>query len=87
MSHGMPHGRPPGSRRRALVTGASSGIGRATAIQLADEDWDLVLVSRSASALGEVVETSAQRGSSALVVVADVADEEAVATRLRRGGA
>jgi NAD(P)-dependent dehydrogenase (short-subunit alcohol dehydrogenase family) len=70
--------KPRGSRRRALVTGASSGIGRATAIRLAAEDWDLVLVSRSASALGEVVETCGQRGSSAVIVVADVADEEAV---------
>jgi NAD(P)-dependent dehydrogenase (short-subunit alcohol dehydrogenase family) len=74
----MPQGRLPGPRRRALITGASSGIGRATALQLADEHWDLVLVSRSAAALGDVVDLCAQRGSLALLVVADVADEAAV---------
>ncbi|HET8988714.1 MAG TPA: SDR family NAD(P)-dependent oxidoreductase [Humibacillus sp.] len=74
----MPHGRPGGRRRRALITGASSGIGRATALQLASEDWDLVLVSRSVAALGDVVDLCAQRRSHALLVVADVGDEDAV---------
>jgi short-subunit dehydrogenase len=75
----MPPGGAAGSRRRALVTGASSGIGRATALRLAQENWDLVLVSRSASVLGELAESCAQLGSSALVAVGDVADESAVA--------
>ena len=40
--------------------------------------WDLVLVSRSADALGEVADLCARQGSTALAVVADVADEKAV---------
>lgn len=69
---------PTEPRRSALITGASSGIGRATAIRMAGDNWDLVLVSRSAEALQDVAELCAQHGSRAVPVVADVADERAV---------
>ncbi len=65
-------------RRTALVTGASSGIGRATALQLAADGWDLVLVSRSLDVLQEVAAECATHGSRALPVVADVRDDAAV---------
>ena len=53
----------------AVVTGASSGIGRATALALAREGASVVLVSRDAEALAAVATES---GSPTLVVAADV---------------
>ena len=68
-----------GSRPAAvLVTGASSGIGRATALQLADRGTDLVLLSRSAEVLEEVRAECVRRGARAVVAVADVSDRAAV---------
>ena len=61
-----------------LVTGASSGIGRATALQLARPGARLVLASRSAPALAEVERDCAGRGATVLVVPTDVADTAAV---------
>lgn len=64
--------------RTVLITGASSGIGRATALQLAEEGVDLVLLARSAEALQTVKEECEARGARALVTVADVRDEAAL---------
>ncbi|MDQ6435285.1 SDR family oxidoreductase [Mesorhizobium sp. LHD-90] len=57
------------SGKVALVTGASSGIGRAAALALAEEGADLVLVGRSADRLEAV---AANAGGKALVLPADL---------------
>ena len=62
----------------AVVTGASSGIGRATALRLAREGVDLVLTGRSLPALEEVADVCRARGVTASVVELDVRDDEAV---------
>lgn len=53
-----------GNRPTALITGASSGIGRSYALQLAEQGThDLLLVARRMERLGEVRETIEQGGS------------------------
>lgn len=57
----------------AVVTGASSGIGRAFAEQLSDEGLNVVLVARRRDALEEVSRLLQDRGGKTIVVSADLA--------------
>ena len=63
--------------RRALVTGGSSGIGRALAIELARRGVDVVLLARREERLTEVAQQIAQLGRRAIPVVGDVTDPAA----------
>lgn len=67
------------SRRVVLVTGASSGIGRATAVRAASAGDHVVLVARGLAPLEEVAaECAAAGAASTLVLPTDVADDTAV---------
>lgn len=57
----------------ALVTGASSGIGKACALALLREDWTVVLVGRRSDALEAVAKESGK--TAAIAMPADVSDE------------
>ena len=58
-----------------IITGASSGIGRALALELAAHGACLALAARDAQRLADVAVKCHERGGRALVVPTDVADE------------
>lgn len=60
--------------RVALITGASRGIGRAIAVELADAGIKLALTARSADALEEVAAEVKQKGGQAVVLPHDLSD-------------
>jgi NAD(P)-dependent dehydrogenase (short-subunit alcohol dehydrogenase family) len=64
--------------RVSVVTGAGRGIGRATALALADAGSALALGARSVGQLEEVASAIGERGGWALVAALDVADPESV---------
>jgi NAD(P)-dependent dehydrogenase (short-subunit alcohol dehydrogenase family) len=69
----------PGGARTVLITGASSGIGRATAVQLAGRGDRLLLLARGKQALEETAEEVRAAGAGEVVVAAvDVNDEAAL---------
>jgi NAD(P)-dependent dehydrogenase (short-subunit alcohol dehydrogenase family) len=65
----------PRDSRIAVVTGAGSGIGAATALALAAEGWQVVLAGRRASALADVAERGADLSGALLPMPTDVTDE------------
>ena len=67
------------NQRIALITGAGSGIGRATALGLLKAGWGVVLAGRRPEPLAAAVEAAGQAASRALAVPSDVADPASVA--------
>ncbi len=62
-----------------IITGASSGIGRAAALQLATQGAQLVLAARNYHALSEVGDEIRATGGSAIVVPTDVTQASQIA--------
>ena len=65
--------------RTVLVTGSSYGIGRATAVQVAQAGATTILVARDADRLAELASEIAAGGGAAHAYPADLADMEAIA--------
>ena len=68
----------PFANKLALVTGASRGIGAATAEALAAVGAHVILVARTASALEEVEERIHEAGGSATIAPLDLTDGESI---------
>lgn len=65
-------------RKVAVITGASSGIGMATALEFAENDYNVVLAARRMDELQNVASMCEEYGVEALVVATDVSDDEQV---------
>jgi 3-oxoacyl-[acyl-carrier protein] reductase len=80
----MTDGTDTAAGKVAVITGAGTGVGRATALALAAEGVATVLVGRRRDPLEETAALVGDGGGSALVAPADVADEIAVADVVAR---
>jgi NADP-dependent 3-hydroxy acid dehydrogenase YdfG len=68
----------------AVVTGASSGIGAATARRLADHGASVVLVARRKDRLDDLATEIQTAGGTALVVEADISDRDQAETAVEQ---
>ena len=66
------------STKYAVVTGAGSGVGRASALHLLKAGWSVALAGRRNDALDETVGMAGADAARALVVPTDVGDPKAV---------
>ena len=70
-------------QRRALITGASSGIGKATALAFAKAGIDVALVSRSLDKLETVAEAARHTGVAAKAYAVDLANVAQVKAKIQ----
>lgn len=68
--------------KRAIITGASAGIGRATALRMAKEGGRVGLISNVPAELEAVAAQIRQEGGEALVLAADVSQEDQIAAAI-----
>jgi NAD(P)-dependent dehydrogenase (short-subunit alcohol dehydrogenase family) len=72
------------NRKVAMVTGAGSGIGRASALALLQEGYSVVLAGRRRESLEQTVAEAGPEGERALAVPADVSDPASVCALFKK---
>jgi 3-oxoacyl-[acyl-carrier protein] reductase len=73
------------SDRVALITGGAKGIGRAVALDLAGQGWNVAICYRtSAKEAAEVTDAVAKKGPKALAIQCDVSNPKAAAEMVER---
>jgi NAD(P)-dependent dehydrogenase (short-subunit alcohol dehydrogenase family) len=75
------------SGRRALITGAGRGLGRALAVGYAEAGADIVICARTAERLEQTARLAREHGTQVVPVVADVTDEGDVQRLAAEAGA
>ena len=70
--------------KTAIITGAGSGVGRATAVALARLGWSIALVGRREDALLETAGLAGEHGARVLVYPCDIGNADAVAAMAAR---
>jgi NAD(P)-dependent dehydrogenase (short-subunit alcohol dehydrogenase family) len=68
--------------RQALVTGAASGIGRATAIRLAHEGWELTLLDRDGERVADTARLIGSAGAHPQTLVGDLSQPDWIETEV-----
>lgn len=66
------------NERVAVITGASSGIGMATALKFAEEGYNVVLTARRLKELVKVGQQCEEQGVRAIVLALDVTDDQSI---------
>ena len=69
--------------RTAVITGAGSGVGRATAIVLAKQNFRIALLGRTKTSLDETARLTGLKSHDVLVIPCDIAREEQVQSMAR----
>jgi NAD(P)-dependent dehydrogenase (short-subunit alcohol dehydrogenase family) len=70
--------------KRFIVTGAATGIGRATALRLLEAGARVAMWDRNVAALGEAIEATGDRSSSAVAIEVDVSNADSVRAAFSR---
>lgn len=65
-------------QKTCVITGAGSGVGRAVAIALLGQNWQVALIGRRESALKETLVLSTAPPSQAMICPCDIGEQEAV---------
>lgn len=68
----------------AVITGGGSGVGRAIALKLAAQHWQVVICGRRIEALEETIRLAGDAGSQITRIPCDIGDPSAVASAARR---
>ncbi|MEI3613754.1 3-ketoacyl-ACP reductase [Pseudogracilibacillus sp. SO30301A] len=70
--------------KKAIITGAGKGIGRATALALAEEGVSLGLIARTEADLQKVADEAKSKGVNVSIVTADVGSNEEVTAAIEK---